>query len=133
MLKGRINRATYWAIVAVAIAAALISSLVFKRPLPAAQVVLLIAAVPRLHDLGRTGWWAGGFFIAETALILGGAFVLPPQPFQTALGLVVLLLAGLLIWLGAMPGKSADNRFGPPPPRGLSLKPGVPAQATTEA
>ncbi|MFT4255267.1 MAG: DUF805 domain-containing protein [Caulobacter sp.] len=129
LLKGRINRATYWVIVGVAIAAALISGIVFKRPMPAAQVVLLIAAVPRLHDLGRSGWWAGGFFIIETALIFGGGFILPPQAYQSALGLVVLLLAGLLVWLGALPGKSAENRFGPPPPKGLSFKPAPPAEA----
>jgi uncharacterized membrane protein YhaH (DUF805 family) len=132
LLKGRINRATYWIIVGVAIAAALISGVVFKRPMPAAQVVLLIAAVPRLHDLGRSGWWAGGFFIPETALIFGGGFVLSPQPYQSALGVAVLLLAGLLIALGALPGKAADNRFGPPPPKGLSFKPAL-AGPKTEA
>lgn len=122
LLKGRINRATYWVIVGVAIAAALISAIVFKRPMLAAQAVLLMAAMLRLHDLGRTGWWAGAFYIAEMALIFGGILVIPPQVYQNVLGLIVLVLAGLLIWLGALPGEAAENRFGPPPPKGLSFK-----------
>jgi uncharacterized membrane protein YhaH (DUF805 family) len=126
LLKGRINRATYWAIVGVAIAAILISVLVFRRPLPAALVVMLIAAIPRLHDLGRTGWWAGGVFVALMALFFGGGFALPPKAFQNALGAAVLVLPVLLSALGGLPGQAGDNRFGPPPPRGLSIKPAAP-------
>lgn len=126
LLKGRINRAAYWAIVGVAIAAILVSVLVFRRPLPAALVVMLIAAIPRLHDLGRTGWWAGGVFIALMALFFGGGFALPPQVFQNALGAAVLVLPVLLSALGGLPGQAGDNRFGPPPPRGLSIKPAAP-------
>ncbi len=133
LLKGRINRASYWVIVGVAIAAMLVSALVFMRPLPAALVVMLIAAVPRLHDLGRTGWWAGGVFIALMALFFGGGFVIPPQAYQNVLGVAVLVLPVLLSVLGGLPGQGADNRFGPPPPKGLSFKPAVAPAPQTEA
>jgi len=129
LLKSRLNRASYWVMVGVALAAMLVSGLVFRHPLPAALVVMLIAAVPRLHDLGRSGWWAGGVFVALMALFFGGDFVLPRQTFQNALGVAVLVLPGLLACLGALPGQKADNPFGPPPPRGLSFKP----RAQTEA
>ncbi|MDG2531937.1 DUF805 domain-containing protein [Caulobacter endophyticus] len=133
LLKARLNRASYWVIVGVAIAAMLVASLVFRRQLPSALVVMLIAAIPRLHDLGRSGWWAGGVFIAVMALIFGGQYVLAPQALQNALGVVVLVLPGLLIGLGALPGQKADNAFGPPPPKGLSFKPVVSTAPQTEA
>jgi uncharacterized membrane protein YhaH (DUF805 family) len=133
LLKARLNRASYWVIVGVAILATLVSALVFMRPLPAALVVMLIAAIPRLHDLGRSGWWAGGVFIALMALFFGGGFVLPPQALQNALGVAVLVLPGLLVCLGALPGQKADNAFGPPPPKGLSFKPPPPPAPQTEA
>jgi len=129
LLKGRINRASYWAIVGAALAAILVSALVFRRPLPAALVVMLVAAIPRLHDLGRTGWWAGGVFIALMALFFGGGFVIPPQAYQNTLGVAVLALPVLLSALGGLPGQAADNRFGPQPPRGVKLKPALPTEA----
>ncbi|WP_165832228.1 DUF805 domain-containing protein [Caulobacter radicis] len=129
LLKGRINRASYWVIVGVAIAAMLVASLVFRRQLPSALVVMLIAAIPRLHDLGRTGWWAGGVFIALMALFFGGGFVIPPQAYQNTLGVAVLVLPVLLSALGGLPGQAADNAFGPPPPKGLSFKPVIPTGA----
>lgn len=129
LLKARLNRASYWVIVGVAIVAMVVSALAFRRPLPAALVVMLIAAIPRLHDLGRTGWWAGGVFIALMALFFGGQYVLPPHALQNALGVAVLVLPGLLVCLGALPGQKADNAFGAAPPRGLSFKPAPPTEA----
>ncbi|WP_158277986.1 DUF805 domain-containing protein [Caulobacter endophyticus] len=133
LLKARLNRASYWVIVGVAILATLVSALVFMRPLPAALVVMLIAAIPRLHDLGRTGWWAGGVFLALMALFFGGQYVLPRQALQNALGVAVLVLPGLLVCLGALPGQKAENAFGSPPPKGLSFKPPPPPAPQTEA
>jgi uncharacterized membrane protein YhaH (DUF805 family) len=74
-------------------------------------VVRLTAA--RLHDFGRTGWWAilpPGLVVALTVLIgrLPGSLVL-----VTGLALSTSILWLLIV--GLMPGDLGPNRFGPPP------------------
>ncbi|HXA37755.1 MAG TPA: DUF805 domain-containing protein [Phenylobacterium sp.] len=61
----------------------------------------------RLHDRGRSGWWA--------ALVLTSVVAVWPQPnsfFDFAFTLV-LVWAG--VELGAMPGEAGANRYGPNP------------------
>jgi uncharacterized membrane protein YhaH (DUF805 family) len=66
-------------------------------------------ASKRLHDRGRSGWWA---FVVIAGLI--GAW---PAP-RGVLGLAcALILAGSFIELGLMPGERGANRFGPSPAR----------------
>ncbi len=63
----------------------------------------------RLHDRGRSGWWA--------ALILSGAVAVWPQP----VGFFDFLFALVLIWasveLGVLAGEQGSNRFGSNPLR----------------
>lgn len=78
-----------------------------------AYPVLLYAAscilAKRLHDRGRSGWWAG-------LLVLGMIAVWPwPEGFIDFL--FVLLLGGAVIELGVMSGEEGANRFGPNPLR----------------
>jgi uncharacterized membrane protein YhaH (DUF805 family) len=63
----------------------------------------------RLHDRGRSGWWA--------ALILFAIVAVWPQPagFFDFLFVVVLVWAG--VELGAMPGEAGTNRYGANPQR----------------
>lgn len=60
----------------------------------------------RLHDRGRSGWWA--------AIILLAFMMVWPRPssFLDFLGSLVLLWAA--IDLGAMPGERGANRYGRP-------------------
>ena len=66
----------------------------------------------RLHDRGRSGWWA--------ALILFAIVAVWPQPS----GFFDFLFVAVLIWagveLGAMPGEAGTNRYGPNPLRPLA-------------
>lgn len=61
----------------------------------------------RLHDRGRSGWWA--------APILAAVLAVWPQP----VGFFDFLFGLVLIWatieLAAMPGEEGTNRFGPNP------------------
>ncbi|HEY3695099.1 DUF805 domain-containing protein [Phenylobacterium sp.] len=63
----------------------------------------------RLHDRGRSGWWA--------ALILVAMVAVWPRP----IGFFDFLLALVLIWavveLGVMSGEAGANRYGPSPLR----------------
>lgn len=63
----------------------------------------------RLHDRGRSGWWA--------ALILFAVVAVWPRPdsFFDFLFALVLIWAG--VELGAMPGEAGANRFGSNPLR----------------
>lgn len=63
----------------------------------------------RLHDRGRSGWWA--------ALVLVAVVAVWPQPhsFFDFIFTVVLVWAG--VELGAMPGEAGANRYGPNPLR----------------
>src|SRR5690349_21175483 len=63
----------------------------------------------RLHDRGRTGWWA--------ALVLGAevGFLVRIQGFFAFLFLIVLVWA--FVELGLIAGEQGSNRFGPNPAR----------------
>ncbi|MEI9964106.1 MAG: DUF805 domain-containing protein [Caulobacteraceae bacterium] len=63
----------------------------------------------RLHDRGRSGWWAALVLVAVIAVWT------PPQSYADFLFSLVLIWAA--IELGAMPGEQGANRFGPNPLR----------------
>ena len=63
----------------------------------------------RLHDRGRSGWWAALVLLAIVAVVT------PPQSYPDFLFSLVLLWAA--VELCAMPGEQGLNRFGPNPLR----------------
>jgi uncharacterized membrane protein YhaH (DUF805 family) len=63
----------------------------------------------RLHDRGRSGWWAALVLLALVAVWT------PPQNYLDFL--FSLVLAWAAIELCAMPGEQGANRFGPNPQR----------------
>jgi uncharacterized membrane protein YhaH (DUF805 family) len=63
----------------------------------------------RLHDRGRSGWWA--------ALILFAVVAVWPRPDGFFDFLFTLVLVWAAVELGAMPGEPGANRYGPNPLR----------------
>ena len=63
----------------------------------------------RLHDRGRSGWWA--------ALILIAIIAVWPRPESFFDFLFVLVLLWALVELGVMGGEPGTNRYGPNPLR----------------
>lgn len=61
----------------------------------------------RLHDLGRSGWWAG--------LLLLALFVAARLPGTMASQAALILTGGALFLLALMPGSPGHNRYGPVP------------------
>lgn len=118
-LKGRTNRAMYWLCVGIVVAFAVVMA--FARPggPGVSEFVLIIVCIPRLHDIGRSGWWVLAGLAVEVAGVFGGLFLFPAQALLV-MGAMNVVLFGFLVWLGALPGQPFDNRFGPPPPPGLS-------------
>jgi uncharacterized membrane protein YhaH (DUF805 family) len=115
-LAGRATRTEYGFYVAFIIGLGIVLGLL---PTPPAVntglwIAMMFAQIRRLHDIGRTGWWALGINLApvlpmvllmsvmglEDAALVGGAFALIP-----------------IIWLGVVKGQPEENRFGAPPPR----------------
>ena len=121
-LNGRTNRATYWFSVGILIAMYAAVYFITSKPVHIAEVVLVILGVPRLHDIGKSGWWAGGVFLAEIVVAVLGVAILPSQIMLAPIGLFVLVVAGLLIWLGCIPGQPHENQYGEPPGPGIQFK-----------
>jgi uncharacterized membrane protein YhaH (DUF805 family) len=63
----------------------------------------------RLHDRGRTGWWAG--------LVLLAAIAVWPRPIGFFDFLFCIVLVWAVVDLGIMPGEQGANRFGASPLR----------------
>ncbi len=63
----------------------------------------------RLHDRGRSGWWAAMILIAFAAIW--------PAPRGLLGGAAVLVLLWTAVELGVMGGEQGANRFGPNPMR----------------
>jgi uncharacterized membrane protein YhaH (DUF805 family) len=61
----------------------------------------------RLHDRGRSGWWA--------ALILMAIAAVWPHPSSFLDFAFVVVLLWAVVELGAMPGEPGANRYGPNP------------------
>lgn len=121
-LRGRTNRATYWMTVAALVVVYTIIALLAPSPPRVQEVVLAFLCIPRLHDIGRSGWWvAVGVVVEIVCAVL--ALALLPQPVS-ALGLAAINLAILvaLVILGAIPGERVANRFGEPPAPGVQWK-----------
>jgi len=118
-LKGRINRALYWGLIAVLV---VLYGIVAALGLPprVSEVVLVIVGVPRLHDLGKTGWWMLLLVPWEAAQI--ATLWLAPETSILALGGLNLLGLAALIGLGVARGQRVANRFGEPPGPGLGIK-----------
>ena len=84
--------------------------------------VLMVLQIRRVHDLGRSGWWAVAATLAPIVLIV---------PVMTVASLDVASITGVIFELlllgaiGAPPGDPEENRFGPAPPYTLRRVIGV--------
>lgn len=122
-LEGRSNRVDYWTVIAIVLALSVGLRLLFGGHGALIQeVVLAFIAVTRLHDIGRSGWWAAGALAIEYVGALALAANLRPDQYETLAPWIVGYVVLCVIILGAWKGDPGANRFGPPPPSGLSWK-----------
>jgi uncharacterized membrane protein YhaH (DUF805 family) len=112
-LAGRAGRREYW----VDIGLLFLLSFLLSRAAPAVSagftVVLMSVQIRRIHDLGRTAWWAVAATIAPVVAMFAAWPVMGLED-ATLAGVVVELV--LIVAIGAWPGEVGENRFGPPPP-----------------
>lgn len=113
LTRGRINRATYWLFLAILVAGVAAFIVVTGLPAPFALILMIALCTPRLHDVGRSGWWAGGVYIVYIVSELAAP--------TTVKGLVDLFMLVGIITIGVPGGRAGPNRYGPQPPPGVSF------------
>jgi uncharacterized membrane protein YhaH (DUF805 family) len=111
-LRGRSSRREYWVYIGLLIAIGLAFSHIAPALSIAGALTLLFVQIRRVHDFGRSGWWAFGSWIAPL-LCLPLMLVATLDITNTVGELLTLALTALV---GAIPGDAKENRFGPPPP-----------------
>ena len=122
-LRGRTNRATYWLSLGLLVAILGLLYATVGTPPQLNEAVLILLAIPRLHDIGRTGGIAGGVFAIDIALVLALGFSIRDEALRLeAYGVLNLAIMALLIWLGAIRGDPNANYFGAPPAPGIAFR-----------
>ena len=116
----RMNRATF-ALLLTALVFAYVVMVNTMERVPGAEALVALIAIPRLHDIGRSGWWLLTLFAGEIAAVAigwqGGT-----EGILIAGGLYVLFALLVLIVLAAIPGEREPNRWGDPPPGGINFQ-----------
>lgn len=110
---GRSSRREYWLYMALLTAVSFLLSHAPPIMNFAFSVVMLLVQVRRVHDLGRSGWWAAAALVAPIPPSIT-LFYLAGEDVALAVGLVIGVV--LITLIGALPGEPGVNRFGPPPP-----------------
>lgn len=119
ILGGRTNRATY--LCGLAFVAIMVVLLVLFDPdgrMPL-EIVLVFLCVPRLHDIGRSGWYVLAFVLVEIVGLVVALTTLPLESAVSGLWWVTAVWIALALGLGFIPGESSANRFGEPPAPGI--------------
>jgi len=109
------NRATYWLCLGILVAAVGIMSVAGIRPPRIGEAMLILMCVPRLHDLGKSGWWVLIPISIELVAIVIAIAVFSTENAYTVFGIVFLVVAAFIVVLGLIPGQPRANRFGDPP------------------
>lgn len=120
--KHRINRTTYWVCLAVLAVWALFAAFVLHKSGGLVdEFVVAAICVPRLHDMGKSGWMVGAVLVAYLALALILATSLNADLISESLGIVAIGIVFVLVYLGLIPGDPGENRYGEQPPPGVNL------------
>jgi len=114
-MRGRINRATYWLLLGGFAAFYVIVSMIGVRPPRIGEGLLIFLCVPRLHDLGKSGWWVVIPLSIELGAVIVAIAAFSGEEGYVLLGGAALIIAGFIVVLGLIPGQPRANRFGEPP------------------
>ena len=114
-MRGRINRPTYWLLLGGFAAFYVIVSMIGIRPPRIGEGLLIFLCVPRLHDLGKSGWWVLIPLSIELGAVIVAIAAFSVEEDYVLLGSAVLIVAGFIVVLGLIPGQPQANRFGEPP------------------
>ena len=117
----RINRPTYGVLLLGYLLVYALMVYSMTRP-PGAEVGAITLLALRLHDIGRSGWWAGLLVVAEVVVIGIGNAAGDAAGIEIAAGMFVMFAVVAMVVIAFIPGQSRRNRWGDPPPSGISFK-----------
>lgn len=130
-LNGRMNRPTYWLSFGIVVLLYVAINFMSDKPIAASEVVFVFLCVPRLHDIGKSGWFVLiGFAVELVGVVVGFSFFALEEA-KAVMGLAVLVMVGLAIWLGTMRGEPFANKWGEPPLPGLNFRQRDPVSGET--
>jgi len=113
-MRGRMNRATYWSILGGMVVFVVVVAAFGVRPPRIAEGLLIFLCVPRLHDMGRSGWWVLIPLSAELVALVVTFTAFRSDDASMIFGGVFLAIAMFVAVLGLIPGQPHANRFGEP-------------------
>jgi uncharacterized membrane protein YhaH (DUF805 family) len=113
-LGGRAGRREYAVSVALLFVVGFVLSYAARLVGDGLAIVLLFAQIRRVHDFGRSAWWAVGAYLAPLVLALPVMMMTGQEDAALAVGYLATLVQ--IVVIGVIPGSPGDNRFGPPPP-----------------
>ena len=113
----RINRATYSVLLGVY--AALFALAVMLQLRVPGEVLLAFICVPRLHDLGKSGWWFGLALLLASAVAVAFWFATKSEDAAILAAMVALLIP--VVTLAFIGGQQGANRFGALPAAGVGF------------
>jgi uncharacterized membrane protein YhaH (DUF805 family) len=90
------------------------------RPGPT-EVLAAFIVVPRLHDIGRSGWWYLVLIVGEFAALAAG-WQGGTNGILVAGGIYAIFALSVLVILAFIPGERRENRWGVPSEFGVHLK-----------
>ena len=125
--KGRLGRGMYWLLLGITASTYLwvwiylSINMIGANHITGNAFILVALCVPRLHDMGKSGWFVlfAGVPVLFAAMI-GPYFSLEGQ--NTIALLMLSAIAGFVILLGIVPGDPKPNRWGSPPDLGLAFR-----------
>jgi uncharacterized membrane protein YhaH (DUF805 family) len=129
--SGRCNQQQYWVVVALLFIVPVLATAI-HLPLEGTEALWLILYAKRLHDIGKTLWWAVGVIMLSVvpAILwgaLGGESVRDlilhhgvdddghrSLTYFGTMATVLLIQHSFTLWLGVQKGDEDRNRFGEP-------------------
>ena len=121
MPKHRMNRPTYWLCYVVFML--VVSILAYLGKLNGGmEVAMILVGIPRLHDIGRSGWIVGAVIAIEIMVLVGAALAgVSVDTLLITSGMIFFSIAALGIWLGIVPGDAGTNKWGETPKAGVNF------------
>lgn len=122
LAKHRMNRATYWMCLALLAAWAVFAVFVLRSNRGViSEAIVALVCVPRVHDIGKSGWIVAGVLASYVIFVIGMAWNADADTILLSVGIVNVGLTFVLIHLGLVPGDPTANQYGDPPPSGIRL------------
>ena len=112
------NRTVYWTCLALIAATTAVLPMIFHDAIMVSEGMLMLVAIPRLHDIGRSGWFVVVALAVEFGAALLGRRIFPMAPAAFVSNAAMVSVGACSLWLGSVPSQPFANPFGGAPSAG---------------